>query len=162
MWDSKAFALSHIFPSLLCMAHNYPQNSPTIMIYTRLQGFDHQRSYGLNQGVCPRIKIPKHSHEQQSSASHLSPNRGAQIIKEMETEASAPQNKSEHPPPPSWPKMRQKVTAVWSQSGGQAGFPPSKILPLRQPPHCQIPKELKRVRSWLSASKSSFHVTILH
>ena len=90
---------SHIFPSLLYVAHNYPQNSPTIMTYTRLQGLDHQRSYGLNQGVCPRIKIPGHSHKQQPSASLISPNRGSQIIKEMETEASAPQNKSESPTP---------------------------------------------------------------
>lgn len=68
------------------------------MIYTRLQVFDHQRSYGLNQGVCPKIKIPEHSHEQQPSASCLAPNTGSQIIKEMETnkkkemetEASAP------------------------------------------------------------------------
>lgn len=55
------------------------------MIYTRLQVFDHQRSYGLNQGVCPKIKIPEHSHEQQPSASCLAPNTGSQIIKEMET-----------------------------------------------------------------------------
>lgn len=90
MWDSKALAPSHIFPSLLCVAHNYPQNSPTIMIFTRLQGFDHQRSYGLNQVVCPRIKIPEHSHEQQSSASAYLPREALKLSKKWKQKLLLP------------------------------------------------------------------------